>query len=353
MSEPFDFEGETDMELLGGTFEDDPKPEEPEIKQDEPAPKEEPKAEDEPKEAPTPDDDEPEEPQPKRDTVIPRARFDEVNAKLHAEREEAARLRAELEALTKKPEPADTNIDTLEDEYFEAMIAGDKTKAKEIRATINTEIFNRAQAASAETAAATLTQREMQTSFSKAVEQTVSAYPFLDSTKPEANAEAIAEVVEWRCPAEVTALQARADAALLDTLVPQATVVLDCSDNFPTRQAVNAACVAQRRPLVSGAAIGLDGQIAVWDARTGELPCYACLFPPTAEVPEVRCATMGVFAPLVGIIGTMQAAEALKLLAGFGQPLAGRLQMLDCRRMEWTEIQVGRDAACPVCSARA
>ena len=198
MSEPFDFEGETDMELLGGTFEDDPKPEEPEIKQDEPAPKEEPKAEDEPKEAPTPDDDEPEDPQPKRDTVIPRARFDEVNAKLHAEREEAARLRAELEALTRKPEPADTNIDTLEDEYFEAMIAGDKDKAKEIRATINAEIFNRAQAASAETAAATLTQREMQTSFSKAVEQTVSAYPFLDSTKPEANAEAIAEVVEWR-----------------------------------------------------------------------------------------------------------------------------------------------------------
>lgn len=198
MSEPFDFEGETDMELLGGTFEDDPKPEEPEIKQDEPAPKEEPKAEDEPKEEPKPEVDEPEDPQPKRDTVIPRARFDEVNAKLHAEREEAARLRAELEALTRKPEPADTNIDTLEDEYFEAMIAGDKAKAKEIRATINTEIFNRAQAASAETAAATLTQREMQTSFSKAVEQTVSAYPFLDSTKPEANAEAIAEVVEWR-----------------------------------------------------------------------------------------------------------------------------------------------------------
>ena len=200
MSEPFDFEGETDMELLGGTFEDEPTPAELDAEPEEPKeePKDEPKAEDEPKEAPTPDDDEPEEPQPKRDTVIPRARFDEVNAKLHAEREEAARLRAELEALTKKPEPADTNIDALEDEYFEAMIEGDKARAKEIRATINTEIFNRAQAASAETAAATLTQREMQTSFSKAVEQTVSAYPFLDSTKPEANAEAIAEVVEWR-----------------------------------------------------------------------------------------------------------------------------------------------------------
>ena len=200
MSEPFDFEGETDMELLGGTFEDEPTPAEldaePEKQKEEP--KADPKAEDEPKEAPTPDDDEPEEPQPKRDTVIPRARFDEVNAKLHAEREEAARLRAELEALTKKPEPSDNNIDTLEDEYFEAMIAGDKERAKEIRATINTEIFNRAQAASAETAAATLSQREMQTSFTSAVEQTVKAYPFLDSTKPEANAEAIAEVVEWR-----------------------------------------------------------------------------------------------------------------------------------------------------------
>ena len=192
MSEPFDFEGETDLELLGGVIDDkhkaDPEPE----PTPEPMPDPEPKAEEDPK---------PEEegaPQPRRDAVIPRARFDEVNAKLHAEREEAARLRAELEALTKKPEPTDNNIDTLEDEYFEAMIAGDKTKAKEIRATINTEIFNRAQAASAETAAATLTQREMQTSFSKAVEQTVSAYPFLDSTKPEANAEAIAEVVEWR-----------------------------------------------------------------------------------------------------------------------------------------------------------
>ena len=197
MSEPFDFEGETDMELLGGTFEDEPTPAELDAEPKE-EPKDEPKAEDEPKEAPTPDDDEPEEPQPKRDTVIPRARFDEVNAKLHAEREEAARLRAELEALTKKPEPADTNIDALEDEYFEAMIEGDKARAKEIRATINTEIFNRAQAASAETAAATLSQREMQTSFTSAVEQTIKAYPFLDSTKPESNAEAIAEVVEWR-----------------------------------------------------------------------------------------------------------------------------------------------------------
>ena len=192
MSEPFDFEGETDLELLGGVIDDehkaDPEPE----PTPEPMPDPEPKAEEDPK---------PEEegaPQPRRDAVIPRARFDEVNAKLHAEREEAARLRAELEAMTRRPEPTDSSIDALEDEYFEAMIAGDKGKAKEIRATINAEIFTRAQAASEETVTATLTQREIQTSFSKAVEQTVSAYPFLDSTKPEANAEAIAEVVEWR-----------------------------------------------------------------------------------------------------------------------------------------------------------
>ena len=200
MSEPFDFEGETDMELLGGTFEDDPKPEEPEIKQDEPAPKEEPKAEDEPKEAPTPDDDEPEEPQPKRDTVIPRARFDEVNAKLHAEREEANRLRAELEALNRSSTTqADAiDVDTLEDQFFDAIINGEKERAKEIRAQINAEIYTKARAASEEAVSTTLTQREIQTSFAKVVEQTVTDYPFLDSNSPDANAEAIGEVVEWR-----------------------------------------------------------------------------------------------------------------------------------------------------------
>jgi molybdopterin/thiamine biosynthesis adenylyltransferase len=164
--------------------------------------------------------------------------------------------------------------------------------------------------------------------------------------KVESAAEAMAAL---NPEVRVRTLALRADAAQLDTLVAEADVVLDCSDNFPTRQAVNAACVRHGRPLVSGAAIGLDGQIAVWDARTPTQPCYACVFPPSAEVPEVRCATMGVFAPLVGIIGTMQAAEALKLLAGFGTSLAGRLQMLDARRMEWTEIRVGRDPGCPVC----
>ena len=144
----------------------------------------------------------------------------------------------------------------------------------------------------------------------------------------------------------------RADAAWLAQAVASADVVLDCSDNFQTRQAVNAACVAARKPLVSGAAIGFDGQISVYDTRQADAPCYACIFPPDATFEEVRCATMGVFAPLVGIIGSMQAAEALKLLMGVGSSLAGRLQMLDARNMEWTEIRLPRQGACPVCAGR-
>jgi molybdopterin/thiamine biosynthesis adenylyltransferase len=144
----------------------------------------------------------------------------------------------------------------------------------------------------------------------------------------------------------------RADAAWLDQAVAEADVVLDCSDNFKTRQAVNAACVAHRKPLVAGAAIGFDGQISVYDTRQPDAPCYACLFPPEATVADAQCATMGVFAPLVGIIGTMQAAEALKLLTGVGRSLAGRLQMLDARTMEWTEIRLARQPDCPVCAAR-
>jgi len=113
---------------------------------------------------------------------------------------------------------------------------------------------------------------------------------------------------------------------------------------------VNAACVAHRRPLVSGAAVGFDAQIAVYDTRHERAPCYACVFPAEATVQETACATMGVFAPLVGIIGSMQAAEALKLLAGIGTSLAGRLQMLDARSMEWTQIGVQRAHECPVCA---
>ena len=143
----------------------------------------------------------------------------------------------------------------------------------------------------------------------------------------------------------------RADEAQLTELAVAADIVLDCTANFATRQALNRACVATGRPLISGAAIGFDGQISVYDPRRADSPCYACVFPPTQAVEEARCATMGVFAPLVGIIGTLQASEALKLLCGIGEPLVGRLLMLDARRTEWTELQVPRQADCPVCSA--
>ncbi|OGB27656.1 MAG: molybdopterin biosynthesis protein MoeB [Burkholderiales bacterium RIFCSPLOWO2_02_FULL_57_36] len=149
----------------------------------------------------------------------------------------------------------------------------------------------------------------------------------------------------------IVALSERAEGERLDELVRQASVVLDCSDNFTTRHAVNRACVANRVPLVSGAAIRFDGQISVFDSRNPDAPCYACLFPPDQQFEEVQCATMGVFAPLVGIIGTMQAAEALKLVAAVGQSLAGRLLMLDARSMEWTSIGIPRNRECGVCGS--
>jgi len=125
--------------------------------------------------------------------------------------------------------------------------------------------------------------------------------------------------------------------------------VLDCSDNFATRHAVNRACVAAAKPLVSGAAVRFDGQIAVFDARDPALPCYHCLFGEGDELEETRCATMGVFAPLVGIVGATQAAEALKLIAGVGETIAGRLLLLDAYSMRWRDVRIARDPACAVC----
>ena len=136
----------------------------------------------------------------------------------------------------------------------------------------------------------------------------------------------------------------------LDRLVASSGVVLDCSDNFATRHAVNRACVRQRKPLVSGAAVRFDGQVSVFDLRDEQSPCYHCLFPENAELEEMRCAVMGVFAPLTGIIGTVQAAEALKLLAGVGDTLNGRLLILDALAMQWRTIKLAKDPACPVCS---
>ena len=148
------------------------------------------------------------------------------------------------------------------------------------------------------------------------------------------------------------ALVQRADAALLDAWVPQCDVVLDCSDNFRTRHAINAACVLHKKPLVSGAAIGWDGQISVYDTRQPHAPCYACVFPPDAAFEDVACSTMGVLAPLVGIVGSVQAAEAIKLLSGAGEAISGRLLMLDARRMAWDSISIARQPHCAVCGPR-
>jgi molybdopterin/thiamine biosynthesis adenylyltransferase len=144
----------------------------------------------------------------------------------------------------------------------------------------------------------------------------------------------------------------RADEALLDRLVATADVVIDCSDNFATRHSVNRACVAHAKPLVAGAAIRFDGQLSVYDTRDAASPCYACLFPPDADFEETRCAVLGVFAPVVGTIGTLEASEALKLLAGIGPSLAGSLLMFDGRRTAFDTLRVARDPGCSVCGHR-
>ncbi len=151
----------------------------------------------------------------------------------------------------------------------------------------------------------------------------------------------------------VVQVAARVGDAELSPLVAVADIVVDCSDNFATRHAINRACVAARKPLVSGAAIRFDGQVAVFDARDALAPCYHCLFGEGDDFEETRCAVMGVFAPLVGIIGATQAAEALKLLAGAGNSLAGRLLLLDALAMEWHEVRVLKDPACAVCGSGA
>jgi molybdopterin/thiamine biosynthesis adenylyltransferase len=151
---------------------------------------------------------------------------------------------------------------------------------------------------------------------------------------------------------KVVGIQQRADAELLNQLVSKADVVVDCCDNFSTRHAINAACVAHGKPLVSGAAIRFDGQLSVYDSRDAASPCYACVFPADATFEETRCATMGVFAPLVGIVGTMQVAETLKLITGVGKPLTGRLLMIDGRAMEFTEMRTSRQPDCVVCAPR-
>jgi len=151
---------------------------------------------------------------------------------------------------------------------------------------------------------------------------------------------------------QVAAIRARLEGEALDKQVADAHAVLDCSDNFATRHAINRACVKHAVPLVSGAAIRFDGQISVFDLRDPDSPCYACLFAEDAQSEEMRCAVMGVFAPLTGIIGTMQAAECIKVLTGTGKSLNGRLLILDALSMEWRAMRLRRDPHCKVCAAR-
>ena len=162
-------------------------------------------------------------------------------------------------------------------------------------------------------------------------------------------ASAAATIAAINPEVRVHALEERAGVERFAALVRSADVVLDCSDNFATRHALNRACVAHRKPLVSGAGIRFDGQIAVFDLRREGSACYHCLFGEDTEAAEERCATMGVFAPLVGVIGTLQAAEAVKLVAGIGETLAGRLLMFDALASRWHEVRLARDPQCRVC----
>ncbi len=150
---------------------------------------------------------------------------------------------------------------------------------------------------------------------------------------------------------KVVALDSRIDTHGAAKLAAEADIVLDCSDNFATRHALNRACVRAGKPLVSGAAMRFDGQIAVFDLTKNDSPCYSCLFPEDAEVEEVQCSTMGVFAPLTGVIGAMQAMEAIKLLAGIGESLSGRLAIFDAKAAEWRTVRVKKDSSCAVCGA--
>jgi len=150
---------------------------------------------------------------------------------------------------------------------------------------------------------------------------------------------------------QVTALVQRLGDADLRRLAADVDLVLDCCDNFATRHAINRACVATRTPLVSGAAIRFSGQVSTFDLRNPEAPCYHCLFPDGDDVEELRCATTGVLGPLVGVVGATQAIEALKLLAGMGEPLTGRLLCLDALTMQWQTLRYGRDPGCPVCGS--
>lgn len=171
----------------------------------------------------------------------------------------------------------------------------------------------------------------------------------LDQAKAESAKQALHEL---NPSVKVEAIVRRLMGDDLNDVVAQADIVLDCCDNFATRHAVNRACVQHHKPLVSGAAIRFAGQVSVYDMRDDVSPCYHCLFPEADDADEVSCATTGVLGPLVGIIGSTQAAEAIKLITGMGQSLVGRLLCLDALSMQWSSIGLARDPDCPVCSHR-
>jgi molybdopterin/thiamine biosynthesis adenylyltransferase len=160
-----------------------------------------------------------------------------------------------------------------------------------------------------------------------------------------------AALAEINPEVHVNNLKERVESARMHELVAQADVILDCSDNFATRYALNRACVQLKKPLVSGAAIRFTGQVSVFDLRQKSSPCYHCLYPENTESEDTRCAEMGVFAPLVGIIGSLQAAEALKLLLGIGTTLCGRLLLMDALHSGLRTIKLSRDVNCPVCKS--
>ena len=149
---------------------------------------------------------------------------------------------------------------------------------------------------------------------------------------------------------QIEIIQAKATNSLLDELLPSVDIVLDCTDNFSTRHLINAACVKNQTPLVSGSALKFDGQISVFDPRNPNSPCYACIFSPDEQFEEVSCSSMGIFSPLVGIIGAMQAAQAIQVLIGFGESLVGRMLLWNARTTQIDEIRISRNAECSVCS---
>ena len=147
---------------------------------------------------------------------------------------------------------------------------------------------------------------------------------------------------------KITALQKRLEGSELSEVVGQADLIVDACDNFTTRFAINSACIEHGKPLVSGAAIRMEGQVAVFDSRNPTSPCYQCLYS-QGDDEDASCSENGVMAPLVGIIGSVQAMEAIKLLTGIGESLTGRLLLLDASTLQWREMRLPRDSSCGAC----